>query len=494
MRDRKSSFSFYPSISAVNFTLSAIFLVFLASIWYVSDPARAVRLDRYILYSIDDILRYCHIRVALTDISIFFNIYLKFLYALIATFFYHLIPIGMPSLRIMNSLFSVATLFLLYKLTKVLGFQEKSGIFAILITTVFPIYFLLSVSAFSEPIFSFFLILSLLALYREQYGVFSISISLLPLIRQPANGLLYLELGIFILILKKPRLKYFFMLLVPTVLWCLFNVMFLKRTLMEIFFFNLADRPQAPLDSIMFLSEVHPLYFIGFYPLLLLSIIGIFRKIPERKFLFVFSYILAQLIFIVLLNIIDYQTSGCIQQEYRVFMPIIPLLAIYETVGIDWVLHKFIRTDRYKSAALGLIGLCLFVFSVLQLQQLQKSPKLMEEKLSYKQEKELQSAARWLNAYLKENNISNVYGHARELIREPIRKLWMYLDKGRNMYFIYMNVRIFDVLTWKVLPSNLVNNGVFVFTLARSEVAFEQPDYKLIKAFPDIPLYFYVID
>ncbi len=472
-------------------TLTAIFLGFLFLIWYIQDPARAGRLDRYILYSIDDILRYCHIRNSLGDVFIFFSIYLKFLYTLIATLFFHLIPIGMSSLRLMNSIFSIATLFILYKLTKLLGFEEEFSILSILITAIFPVYFLLSISTYAEPIFAFFLISSLYALYKERYGLFSVLISLTPFLR--LEGLLYLELGIFILLFKRPRLKYFLILLTPTLLWGIFNFIFLKRYLPQIFGYNIVYLPRPPQDAIIYLSQVSFMYYIGFYPVLLLSIIGIAVKFFDKKYILILSYLVVQLVFISIIYIMDYLITGGLHREFRHFMPVIPILAIYQVIAIRWSLKKLIKNNIALMASLALIFTSLSVFSILQLKQFQKSPKLIDDALSYKQEKELQSVSRWLAYYLKENGINNVYGEAIELINEPIRKLWMYLPKEIKMYFSYMNFQVFDVLTWKVLPNHRVS-GVLVTMFPKSRESFIQPYYKLIKAFPGIPLYFYATD
>jgi len=473
--------------------LFGIFIGFLLLIWYVSDPVRAGRFDRYILYGIDDILRYASIRDSLNDVFIFFTPYLKFLYALIANLFFYAIPLGMSSLRIMNSLFSVGSLFLLYRLTKLLGFEKRLGMLAVFITVIFPIYFLLSISTHAEPMFTFFLLASLYFLCQQRYGAFSFLIALMPLLR--LEGLLYVELAAFILLFKKPKVKYFLMLILPALLWLVLNRLFWKMGFLEVLGYNLGYLPRPPQDSIIFLSQVNFMYYIGFYPMLFLSLVGIARKIFDKKYFFILAYISVQLIFMVFVYAIDYYITGGLHREFRHLMPVIPLLAIFEAVAIEWMLKKFAKNKTVTLGISGLIFAVLCVFSSLQFKQFQKDPELIGDGFSYEQDRKLRLAASWLKEYLKDKDIKNIYTEGTWMMFAPIRKLWVYLPADIKLYCLYTRTgEVLDVLSWRILSGQSIK-GLLVAMLPETKEPSVQPYHqKLIQAFADIPLYFYALD
>ncbi len=474
---------------SVFITLGIMFIFFLCTIWYVSEPIRASKIDRYILYNIDDIWRYCHIRNSLKDILIFFNLYMKFIYTLIATIFFNIIPIGFSSLRLMNTFFSIGTLFMLYKITKILNFDNSFSILTILLTTIFPLYAFLSISSHSEMIFSFFLLTSILTLYKEKYTIFSAIIALMPLLRQ--EGILYLQIGIFLLIWKKCKIKFFLIALTPTLLWGLFNILSLKRSFLETFCYYLIDRPRPPMDTVIFLSQVKLMNYIGFYPLMILSSIGFLKKIFDKKYIIISLYTAVHLMFIVAVCIIVYLVTGCLFHEYRALVPILPLLSIYQVITFQWILEKLRITKKGKAM---IFFLCVMAFfSILQLKQFQVDPKVVQDSLTYQQEKILKFSCAWLKNYLKQNKIENVYVEGSRLIHKAIRKVWMNLPKDINLYCSYKDFQILNPLTYKTIPEHSVKG--IVITIDQDNIEFlVKPYYKLIKIFPEIPLYIYITD
>jgi len=161
-----------------------LILIFLFILdWFVSVPWRAARIDRYILFSMSETAHFYYAKNALTNPFIFINPNAKPLYAILSSAFLAILPFGLFSLKILNSLFSVAILFILYKLIKKNSMSEFAAVTAVIFTMTFPLFFLVSISALSELSFCFVIILALYLLYTQKFLYASILVSLLPLIR-----------------------------------------------------------------------------------------------------------------------------------------------------------------------------------------------------------------------------------------------------------------------------------------------------------------------
>lgn len=164
-------------------------------IWFISDSARAVSFDKVVFYQTEEVLRYNLSKISFYDPFVLLNPHLRPIPGVINSLFMHILPLGMNSMRILNSLFSIEILFVTYRITKKLGFSKIGSGVALLLALSFPDYFLSSVSTLAEIMFTFFLMSAILFLYEKKYFLSCINIACLPVIRQ--EGIIFLLAWLF---------------------------------------------------------------------------------------------------------------------------------------------------------------------------------------------------------------------------------------------------------------------------------------------------------
>lgn len=471
--------------------LGAILFIFLLFSWFVSNPIRAAKVDRFILYGIDDIFRFCLVQLAPQNFSIFLNPYLKPLYTIIATIFFRLIPLGMMSLRIMNSFFSVGTLFILYKLLKKLEFDDFFSIFAVLITASIPLYFLLSISTLSEIIFCFFLILAIYLTYSEKYLLSVITVSLLPIIRQ--EGLLYLLIWVGLLFVRR-KFRYIPLLFIPALTWAFLNYLILDFPLS--FTFGYVTSIVEPPHDLFPPGPIKFMLNLGYFSLILF-LIGLMRRLFDKKYYLLLACFLIPFSFQVLSSIIIYSYIDNKFPGYppRLMVPSAPLIAIFIVNGITLITRKFTEKKYIFKCFLTMVILTLLLSSIYQIRQLQCLPDSMNAIFSPNQERVLKEAITWFNSYAKKKNIKNLYVPAVETIHKSLRRLWMGLEKDINYYpLVEMEDSfyvVFNLTTFQLDPKIKIEKGLLK-TFNNAEFS-QKPECKPIKEFPEIPLYIFTI-
>ena len=136
----------------------------------------------------DSVLHYLFAKYAPTHPELYFNHWAKPLFVLLASPFSQ---IGFIGVKIMNVLLVQLTLFFTYRMSQELKIQRPEMSQLLLIFS--PLYFILTFSGLTEPLFAFLLILSAF-LYIKEYQFWSLLIiSFLPFVR--SEGLFFL--GIF---------------------------------------------------------------------------------------------------------------------------------------------------------------------------------------------------------------------------------------------------------------------------------------------------------
>lgn len=470
--------------------LFIILIIFLFLDWFVSNPVRAAILDKNILYHIDEVFHYWYIKIFHYRPIIAISPAAKPLHLLISNIFFHLIPLGMLSLRIMNSFFSVGTLFILYKLTKKLWLDESFSILAILITVCFPSYFLLSISTLTEILFCFFLLAAIYFVYSEKYIFSIITVSLLPLIRQ--EGILYLSIWTLFLI-KKSKFKYIPMLLMPSFIWILLNYTFLGHSFTYVFFpYAKISKSAYPPWALIHLSQINFFTFGGYYPVLALFFSGLIFRLSDRKYSLILICLLVHLFFLLMLQVVvTFLVTGCLWKETRYIIPIVPLIAIYATESARVIFKSFFRKELIKY-------FFVFVFAIMlgsliyQTMQSNMSPKTTEDALTAKQEENLLIASSWVQEYLMKENIRNIYVNGIWATHKFMLRIMMNLPANINYLAIVENSQIFDPVTLKIIPNHKME-GVFVTLEEEKKDNLEaNPSYRLIKKVSTLPMYFYL--
>ena len=125
--------------------------------------------------------------------ELYFNHWAKPVFVLLASPF---AQFGFVGMKIFNALISLLTIFFTYKIAKQLNLKNAIIVCAILIFT--PVYFALTFSGLTEPLFALFIALGIYFLLNEKYLAACILFSFLPFVR--SEGLILLGvIGIYLL-------------------------------------------------------------------------------------------------------------------------------------------------------------------------------------------------------------------------------------------------------------------------------------------------------
>ncbi len=468
--------------------------IFLVLVWFIADINRAGRIDRFFLYYVDDVFRYCYIKALLVNPIISLNYYCKIGYALISVFFYNILPFGISSLRIMNTLFSCGILILTYKLARLLSFTRFSSGIMILLLTTFPVYFLLSLTTLSEVMYSFFIILAVFLLYSQKYNLSIFLVAFLPLIRQ--EGLLYIVIWIY-LFHKQIKIKQFIFICFPTLLWAILNNQFLGHNFSKFFFYLPTKDPYNSMATPEGFGNLIRIFIL--HPLIILSLVGFLITLKDKSYRFLKACFVAQASFLIIFQTIHFLDSGgffC--REMRILMPLLPLASLYAGKSIDKLVQQYNLSNRVFLFGAMVMLITIMVF---QVSKLQHDPVVINDFVSSGEESVIKDASSWLNVYLHKEKINKVCIVPGALITDKIiRRIWMYLPGDINFYAdgnekmsISDNV-VFDpaVLKDVILPKDIKYLFISKNKL-NTDVLGCNLKSDLIKSYPDISVYFYSV-
>lgn len=474
--------------------IAVIEAVLLGFVWFISDAGRAGFIDRFFLYYVDDVFRYCHVKALTFNPVIALNYYCKTGYALIAWFFYNVLPCGMSSLRIMNALFSGGVLFFTYELTRRLSFSKFASSVTIILLATFPVYFLLSLSTLSEVMYSFFIILALYLLYRQKYTASLFLVALLPLIRQ--EGLLYVFIWIYLLY-KKVRIRHLIFLFVPTVFWILLNNRLLGHGIDKFIFYLPVKDPENSMASFEGLGSLARILIC--HPVVILSVAGLSITLGDKRYRALRICFIAHIFFLALFQIIHFWDSGgMFCREIRVLMPSIPIAALYAGKTIDWLSQKY--DFRGKLSLAGIAGILIIIMGF-QIYGLQRDNMVISDSVPMEQEALVKDAAGWLNRYMRKEDIKKVCVVPGALTTDKIiRRIWMYLPGYIDFYAdgneegSILDNSVFDLAT---LKTTTLSKNIKCIFISRAEINNDilngYPAIDLIKEYPGISLYFYSV-
>lgn len=481
------------------FSLSIIMIsipLFLLCIWFISDPIRSASLDRYILYHVDDIFRYNYIKMALFNPLVLLNPYLKIGYALINTLFLYILPIGISSLRILNSIFSVGTLFLIYKITKKIGLSDIGSAFALLLTLTFPVYFLISISTLAEMVACFLLVLAIYLLYCQKYSLSSLVIAFLPIFRQ--EGVIFL-LAWLLLLPGKLKIKYGLFMILPFLIWSVLNKVLLGHSFLYTFFCNFPDK--APPNCIAtFPQFFHLMGILFMHPIFLVCFMGLVFNSRNNKYHQLFICFIFYTVLVLIASVLLFIDTGAFSREIRFLVFLIPIMAIYGALAVEYLLGGKKAMGRYFL----LFGLLILpLISVYQIRKLQKDATVITDSVTAKEEFLIKRTTYWLNDYMKKGNIENIYIPGELSIDKFMRRLWMYLPGNIKYYVIIGNMESYkpvgyqplDMATYTIVPLQKDTKGIFITKNQQDKTrnGINDAQYILLKTEPALSLYFYLI-
>lgn len=469
-----------------------IFGIFLFLDWFVSNPIRAAIIDRDVLYFIDETFHYWYAKILPYNPSIILNPTAKFVYITISGIFLYLFPFGIISLRIMNTFFSIGILFILYKLTKKLGFDDRFSILAMLITVTFPAYFILSISTLTEIMFCFFLLTAIYLVYSKKYILSVILIALLPLIRQ--EGILYLGIWSFFLI-KKSKIKFIPLLFIPSFLWMLSNYLLLSHSFRYVFFpYAIISKGSFPPWALISPSQINFFTLFGYYPILILSIIGLILELSNRRCALIFACIFIHISFLFTLQVAGpFLMVGCFWRESRYIVPMAPLIAIYATDSVRAIYKNFIQ-KKIANYFLVSIMIIMILSLIYQTGQSQLFSKVTKDNLTVVQEANLKKIIAWLCEYLKKENIKNIYANGACMTHKFMRRIMIDLSLRINCYAIVDDFKVLDPVTLRIILNHKVEGIFFALDKEENDKFISNFNCRLIKQSFSPPMYFYLVE
>ncbi|HET6990523.1 MAG TPA: glycosyltransferase family 87 protein [Bacteroidia bacterium] len=305
----------------------------------------------------DSVLHYLFARYAPDHPGLFFHHWAKPVFVLLASPFAHF---GFTGMKIFNAGVSLLTIFFTYKIASQLNFRNPIVVAVILIFT--PLYFALTFSGLTEPLFALFVAVSIFLLLREKYIAATLLISFLPFVR--SEGLILI--GVFaIYLLMKRKWKFLPLLIAGHVVYS-FAGYFVHHDLLWVF----RKIPYAHLDSVygkgpLFHFADKLLYLLGIpiYILFGLGLISIIWETIKKKsnyneqVLLFFGF----LAFFIAHSLFWYLGIFGSMGLVRVFIGIIPIIALIALKGYNF----FTETLFGKMKMPQLIFKGLFILYIL---------------------------------------------------------------------------------------------------------------------------------
>jgi hypothetical protein len=304
----------------------------------------------------DSINHYLFARYAPIHPQLYFDHWAKPVFVLLASPF---AQFGFTGMKIFNAGITLLTIFITYRIALELDIQNSILTAVIMMFT--PLYYILTFSGLTEPLFALTLAAAVYCAIKEKYLLSAIIISFLPYIR--SEGLIFIGVFIFYFLLKK-NLRPIPWLLLGSFVYAVAGF-FAHHNLLWVF----TEIPYASTDSYGSgeLSEfvVGLLYVVGvpIYGLLWLGFISmirlaIFKKfIPEEHILivtgfaaFVFAHSLFWFLGI-------FHSMGL----KRVMLSVMPLMALIAVHGFNFLTLRIIKHDKKLRLALQVVIIAYIV-------------------------------------------------------------------------------------------------------------------------------------
>lgn len=468
--------------------LSTVLISLFCFDWFVSDPVRAARLDRYIVYSIDDILRYCHVKASVFQPLSIISPESRVTSILISRLFFF-ISARMITLRIMNSIFAVATLYLLYLMVKRLESRKYMALLSVIAALLCPLFFLGAISTLSEVLFGFILLAGIYAFYNNRYLLSAVLISLLPTIRQ--EGTLYAFIW-FIMFMRRSRWAHAFLLLVPACVWSALVTVFLKKPpLFTFWFLSRGFNCPPPVISLATWSSAINVSLLAFAPTVGLCVWGIGKRFLDKRYSLVIICLCVQVaLFTANELILGFLTKGMINDQVRYLIPIVPLAALFIAVAVSDLAE---RPGRKHFAGSWRFAVLIVVLAVVFRWQMGVFQDYARKTLavSQEQEVELKNVSEWLREYMKKENIANIYMEGEQVTQKFLGRVHMRLPFGIRCYAMVNEKQLFNPSTFELIP-NSVMHGVAV-SMCDKCIFLDGSEAVMIKKFPEFPLYFFAV-
>lgn len=293
----------------------------------------------------DSILHYLFAKYAPLHPELFFNHWAKPLYVLFASPF---AQFGIIGIKIFNAIVSFFTIFFSFKIAQKL--VPKNSLLITVFLIFSPLFFILTFSGLTEPLFALFLSLGIYSVLKNKYILAALIISFMPFIR--SEGLIILGVfGLYFMMKKEWKILPF--LLFGHVAYSIAGY-FVYDDLLWVF----NKIPYAYLSSTYgsgplfhFVNQLINVTGVPIYVLFLIGIIALIWKSIKRElnleilvlvFFAFFAFFLAHTMFWYL-GIFNSMGLN------RVFVGILPIMAIISLIGFNAISeNKFMKRKLPK--------------------------------------------------------------------------------------------------------------------------------------------------
>lgn len=307
----------------------------------------------------DSIYHYLYAKYAPTHPHLFFNHWAKPVFVLLACPF---AQFGFNGIKLFNVIVSIFTIFITFKIIEKL--EIKNAIIGAIIFICSPLYFILSHSGLTEPLFALFLSIGIYAIINNKYITACLLLSFLPFIR--SEGLIII--GVFgLYLLFKQKAKLIPLLLFGHAVYSIFGYFFHADFL---WVFN--NIPYAMLSSSYgqgnlshFIIQLYYVIGLPIYILFWVGVINIIWKTIKKTsnlelqiliFIGFSSFFIAHTLF---WHFGIFNSMGL----KRVLLGVAPLISIISLVGFNFITENiFQNKKKYPLIFYGLLVSCILVF------------------------------------------------------------------------------------------------------------------------------------
>lgn len=306
----------------------------------------------------DSIAHYLFARYAPAHPKLYFDHWAKPLFVLLASPF---AQFGFTGIKVFNAILSFSTIFVTYRIAVQSGI--KNAVLVIVIMIFSPLYYILTFSGLTEPLFALLLALGIYCCITHHYISGSLIISFLPYVR--SEGLIII--GVFFLyFIFKNAWRCIPLLLTGSLLYAVAGY-FVNHNLLWVF----TKIPYATLKSVYgsgppfhFVVELinvlgvplYALFWIGF----ILIIIRTFQKKtgPEDQILLLMGFCA----FFIAHSLFWYFGIFASMGLKRVFIGVMPIMALITLQGFNFLTEEFFAKKNVKTTIGAILVFYILVF------------------------------------------------------------------------------------------------------------------------------------
>ena len=389
----------------------------------------------------DSIQHYLFAKFAPLHPQLFFNHWAKPVYVLLVSPF---AQFGFIGVKIFNAIVSLLSIFFTFKIAQKLNL--KNAIMGAVILIFSPLYFVLTFSGLTEPLFALFISISLYAILKHKYIAACLIVSFLPFIR--SEGLIIIGVFAFYFLLKK-KWKLIPLLLFGNVVYSIAGF-FVYNDFLWVF----NKIPYAHLSSTygsgrLFHFVDQLIYIVGvpIYILFWFGVISIFWKSIKKKitlelqilvFLGFLSFFIAHTLFWYL-GI--FNSMGL----KRVLIGVMPLISIISLFGFNFITEEIFKNKRIpKLITQGLLITYIVIFPFT------KNPAAINWEKDFKLSNDQQSAIQVADYITQNIGIDHRFVFAHPYLSEVLKIDHFDCNKRVELTQDFLNnIKSGDIIIWE---------------------------------------------